>query len=142
MHSIQDVEMCVRENSFVELYRALGDKKRQDQIRLGNENKRHCKFLIEDENACDKLPASAEEHAGRICPNNPYADHEKNALIELAYEEKEIVSIAYNLAYLADIRMLPADIDPVELHILKTVQLTLAEINKERMESESGGRQI
>ena len=70
-----ELEQCPREDSFIDLYRSLGDVDAHEAIRKRDKGKTHCSLLRKDPNACDCLPKGFEDDgvkAGEVCPNNVY----------------------------------------------------------------------
>jgi len=62
------------------MYRALGDKEAQDEIRLSNPKVQHCFLLTRHSSgSCESLPYEIQGlypgevyRQGSVCPNNPY----------------------------------------------------------------------
>lgn len=73
----KDPITCPREESFAEMFDALGNAQAQQDIRREKPDKSHCSILRVSANACAELPqAYGSSPAGSICPNNPF---ERNA---------------------------------------------------------------
>ena len=97
---------CPREAQFHELYQALGNKSRQDEIREEAE-RRSCYILLRNPGACEALPERIGDiEAGQPCPNNPF-QREAKLLAELI-SQRPLLEIAM---YVDDLARMCA-IDP------------------------------
>lgn len=67
---------CPREESFSDMFAALGRRDVQDRIRNEAPDKNHCYLLKRSSFACTELPLSFDTvKEGETCPNNPYVRH-------------------------------------------------------------------
>lgn len=66
----------MREKNFPEMYRALGSREKQEEIREVNSDETHCKLLMESPMSCESLPKDiGNATKGSVCPNNPLFRH-------------------------------------------------------------------
>ena len=103
-----EVTKCVREEDFVAMYSAIGDKDRQDNIRLSHPDANHCRWLKKHPNSCDCLPGGfgfEEKYVGKPCPNNPYETH--SDVFEALEDRADLLNPAFYLGDLAELGMLP-----------------------------------
>ena len=87
---------CEREADFQEMFSMLGNAEGQNDLRLRNDTKKHCKLLADNPSACLRCPA----------PENPYRDdgkHEKVLLARTLLDNLEAVEYAMQL--LADVEI-------------------------------------
>lgn len=132
----------MREPDFAALYQALGDRGTQQRIRDGNPENRHCKFLLESPEACERLPESAgTEHAGRVCPNNPYENDW--ALFERVASAQPLLRQAHYLADLVELGLLPGpdELSPEDFLIARRMR-RLAKLEEMRIRELASVRQI
>ena len=114
---------CVREPDFVELYGAIGDRWRQDEIREGNREQRHCRWLADDANACDVFPEAIGDAKGAPCPNNPYHGPDAKLITRLE-DQWQLIEAAHYIADLSALGKLP-DLDaltPAEYHVARIMR--------------------
>lgn len=64
-------DKCPDEPDFLKMYEALGDRKKQDEIREKNPDVGHCKLLLMSPTACD----GCEKNPFRKKPKQEVQDH-------------------------------------------------------------------
>jgi len=114
---------CVREPDFVDLYGAIGDRKRQNEIREANREQRHCRWLADDAHACDVFPEAIGDAKGAPCPNNPYHGPDAKLIAQME-DQWPLIESAHYIADLAALGKLP-DLDaltPAEYHVARIMR--------------------
>ncbi len=125
-----EVEKCVREDSFVGMYAVIGDKTAQDALRTKHPNEHHCRWLQRDPNACDALPSGIDGiEAGVACPHNVY--HQQAELFANRDAASETVERLFRLIGSAEAGLLQGGLD-----ILSTTELLAAKSELNRQESD------
>ena len=117
-----EVAKCPREEDFIAMYQALGDREKQDGIRESHPDAAHCMFLKASSEACNELPETAGDYAGRTCPNNPW---ERDAgLFENLTRQAQLLQYARYILDLTGFGFLPRPerIDPVNYEIARIMQ--------------------
>jgi hypothetical protein len=121
---------CNREPQFHELYRHLGNKAKQDEIRARSEG-RPCFILMRDPAAksCNCLPKDIGiAKAGEPCPNNPY--HRNADLYDELVGASSVIEMARYYETLSEIGGIDADsVLPEEWVLIRTM---LAEKRREQ----------
>lgn len=120
-----EITMCVREHSFRDMYRALGNDAEHEEIRAATENFPHCYLLRQSSRACISLPESIEggPAQGEGCPNNPFLKPANQPIYDADRELSGITERALALAELSKRGLLgTADhITPAEFQTLIAV---------------------
>jgi hypothetical protein len=97
---------CMREPSFVELYKHVGDQAAQDRIRQVAGEEHHCYILCGCPTACDELPEGfGEVQKGDPCPNNPYHRHADH--YDEYYDALGMLEQAHQLRHQAQLGIMP-----------------------------------
>lgn len=132
-------EKCPREDSFSEIYAALGDTDAQTAIRDRTPHKHHCRWLRKDPNACTALPAASgvpEDKIGQVCPHNIYEAESELFMARDAQAER--LSHIFRMLKAAEIGLMTeSDLDPFQLTEMLTAQTEIERIRQERQERES-----
>jgi len=132
---VREVCDCIRESNFLELYRKLGDRKAQDQIRRANSKYYHCRFLEEDPQACDRLPRDiGSGKAGQPCPSNPFRDPKNTELFQEHQRYRYWAEEALDLLSLQELGMLPPfeSLSPFEVTLLRAAVSFMRELEIEK----------
>lgn len=108
-----ELHKCPREDSFPEMYSALGDPEEQGRIRKRSSDKAHCVYLQADCNACLVMPeidGVDPKYHGQPCWNNPYTKPEADELMrqERMLEEANVLLDACRLGLIESLAHLQA----------------------------------
>ena len=106
-------DSCPDEPDFLKMYDALGDRKKQDEIREKNPGASHCKLLLISPSACDG------------CEKNPFRtkvkEEIKDHFLVLKHSRLiERISVLYDYVDMGLIRDL-SELSPLEAHLLRIV---------------------
>jgi hypothetical protein len=120
---------CQREQSFSELFSALGDKDSQDAIRNRASNVKHCRWLRKDPNACAHFIEDIVDKDGNYtvrkgdpCPNNPLHKHPE--IYEMEYQNLSIISDTRTYEDMIWLRILPSieELTPAEFAVCSVLR--------------------
>lgn len=113
--------ICPVEPDFGALFKVLGDKEAQDQIRRENRDAVHCPFLIDNPNHCTG------------CKQNPFS---KDRRPDLAVVDEWAESIEHGLELLdlvdMGFRLELSEIDPEEMTLMRILRSEIAKYQAEK----------